>query len=263
MFTRYFNMKEEPFKERVTIEQILKDERLTQGLARLQFLAEFGTIALITGQTGIGKSTLIKLFLSTIALNQYKPIYIHFTQIRTSCFFNLIVTELKEVPKRNKEQLFFQIMEKISNSSLTTLLVIDEAHLLTVESLTDLRLLVSSALENKPPVKIILTGQDELKNKLKRGALNDFAQRISVYYHLKPLSKAQTTAYIDFHMNYSGASDRIFESEVKDMIHECSNGIPRQINNIAASCLINAAINKSQKINMLIFNQTLSEIQLF
>jgi len=263
MFTTYFNMKVQPFKERVPVEQILKDERLMQGLARLQFLVESGTVALITGQTGVGKSILIKLFLSTIASNQYKPIYIHFTQIRTSCFFNLIVTELKEVPKRNKEQLFFQIIEKINNTSLTTLLIIDEAHLLTVEALTDLRLLISSALENEPPLKIILTGQDELKNKLKRGVLNDFAQRISVCHHLKPLSKTQTAAYIDFHVNYSGASDKIFEPEVKNMIYEYSNGIPRQINNIATACLINAAIHKSQKVNMQIFNQTLSDFQLF
>lgn len=263
MFTTYFKMKNQPFCERIACRQILKDDRISEGLARLEFLAESGTIALVTGQTGVGKSTLIKLFLSSIGQNQYKPIYIHFTQIRTSCFFNLIVTELKEVPKRNKEQLFFQIVEKIRNSSLTTLLIIDEAHLLSIEALTDLRLLVSSALDEEPPLKIILSAQDDINNKLARASLADFKGRISTAYYLKPLSKDQTSAYIDFHMNNAGSNDKVFDPEVKDMIHEHSNGIPRQINNIATTCLINAATHNSQKINMQIFNETIADMRQF
>jgi len=91
----------------------------------------------------------------------------------------------------------------------------------------------------------------------------DFGQRISVYYHLKPLSKTQTIAYIDFQMKQAGASEKVFEPEVKEMIHEYSNGIPRQINNIATACLINANIQNTQKINLELLNQTMREFQLF
>lgn len=262
MFTTFFKMKTQPFVERVSIEQILKDERISQGLARLQYLASFGTIALITGQTGVGKSILIKLFLATLAQNQYLPVYIHFTHLRASSLFKLIVSELGESPKLTKEQTFLQIISKVHKTNLTILLIIDEAHLLHSDAITDLRLLISSAIEDTPPLKIILSGQEEIKKRLNMSSNIDFWQRISVYYHLKPLTKAQTIAYIDFQMKQVGASEKIFEPEVKEIIHEYSNGIPRQINNIATACLISASIQNSQKINLEVLNQTMSEFQL-
>lgn len=263
MFTNYFKMKNLPFAERMPLTQIMKDERISQGLARLQYLASQGTIALLTGQTGVGKSTLIKLFLSLLPQNHFLPIYIYFTNLRASSLFNLIVNELGEVSKRTKERMFLQIRDKIRKSNLTILLIFDEAHLLNSDAITDLRLLVSSALEEVLPLKIILSGQEEIKNTLKRSSLTDFAQRISVAYQLKSLTKAQTQAYIDFQINYSGACEKIFPAETKEMIHEYANGIPRQINNIATACMINASIQKIQIINHEVLTQTMAEFQLF
>jgi general secretion pathway protein A len=263
MFTTHFKMKIQPFCESISAQQILQDERMTQGLARLQYMASQGTIALITGQTGVGKSTLIKLFLSNLPQKQYQPVYVHFSHVRASSLLKLIVTELGEVPKQTKERVFLQIIDKTQKANLTTVLIIDEGHLLDSDAITDLRLLVSSALQEAPPLKIILSGQEGLKNKLKRSSHTDFAQRISVHCPLKALSKTQTVAYIDYQMKYAGASEKIFEPEVKEMIHDYSSGIPRQINNIATGCLINASIQKAQKINLELLNQTMAEFQLF
>ncbi|MBE7548712.1 MAG: hypothetical protein HS127_16800 [Planctomycetia bacterium] len=91
----------------------------------------------------------------------------------------------------------------------------------------------------------------------------DFAQRISVHYHIHPLTKTQTAAYIDFHLKSSGASDKIFDSDVKDLIHEFSAGIPRQINAISTACLINASIRQSQKITRISSIRLLLKFNLF
>lgn len=263
MFTTFFKMTALPFTEIVSINQIFKDDRISQGLARLQYLTLQGTIALITGLTGIGKSVLIKLFLSNLPKNHYKTLYIHFTNIKASSLFKLIATELGETPKLAKERVFLQIIDKVSKINQAVLLIIDEAHLLDTDSITNLRLLVSSALQEAPPVKIILAGQDDIKKKLKHSSLADFDNRISLKFHLPPLSKAQSIAYIDFQLNYSGASHKIFDSDVKEMIHEFSNGVPRLINNISTACLINASIHKVQKIDSHLLNQTMAEFLLF
>ena len=261
MFTNYFKMTAQPFAERIPVQQILQDERISQGLARLQYMTSQGTIALITGLTGVGKSILIKLFLSSIPQNQYLPIYIHFTNIKATSLLNLIVTKLGEAPKQTKERLFLQIIDKAKNTNLIIILIIDEAHYLGSDAITDLRLLVSSAIDKAPPLKIILAGQEKLNNKIKTTSHADFNNRISVLCKLKPLSNAQTMAYIDYQMKYSGASEKVFDPEVKDMIHEYANGIPRQINNIAIACLINAATLNAQKINLDILNQTIAEFK--
>jgi len=261
MFTTYFKMTKHPFAERIPVDQIIRDERMTQGLSRLLYMICHGTIALIIGLTGIGKSTLIKLLLASLPQNQYQPIYIHFTNIKSGSLLNLIVTELGEVPRHSKEKLFLQIIEKARKSNRTLLLIVDEGHLLNSDAITDLRLLISSAIDETPPLKIILAGQEKLNDQLKRISNADFAQRISVRCNLRSLTKPQTTAYIDFQMKYSGVSDKIFEQEVKHSIHDYSNGIPRQINNIAIACLINASINKAQRINIEMLNQTMPEFK--
>ncbi|MBE7549010.1 MAG: AAA family ATPase [Planctomycetia bacterium] len=262
MFTSHFSMTTQPFSERINTSLIMKDERFTQGLAT-QYLLHSGSIAVLYGQTGVGKSTLLKLFLSQIPQNLFLPIYLHFTHLKSSSLLSLIVSQLGEIPKHTKDRLFLQIMDKSLRSNLTPIIVIDEAHLLKTDAITDLRLLVSSPLDSSTHLKIILSGQEHLKYILKRDIHADFAQRISVHYHIHPLTKTQTAAYIDFHLKSSGASDKIFDSDVKDLIHEFSAGIPRQINAISTACLINASIRQSQKITQDIFHQALAEIQSF
>lgn len=259
MFTTHFKMSKQPFAERIPVEQILKDDRMAQGLARLEYMISQGTIALITGLTGVGKSILIKLLLSSLPQNQYLPVYIHFTNIKTGSLLNLIVTQLGEVPKQTKERLFLQIIEKAKKTNLIIILIIDEAHFLESNAITDLRLLVSSALDESPPLKIILAGQEKLNNTIKRTTHADFDNRVSVHCAIKPFTKGQTMAYIDYQMVYAGASEKVFEPEVKNMIHEYANGIPRKINNIATTCLINASIQNTQKISLEILNQTMTE----
>lgn len=263
MFTTYFKMKAQPFAERIAPEHIMRNEYISQGLARLHYLSSHGTIALITGQTGVGKSALIRLFLTTLPQNHFLPLYIFFSHLKAFGLLRLIVAQLGEIPKTTKERLFLQLTDKLSKINLSVLLIIDEAHLLDSDALIDLRLLVSSALDTAPPLRIILVGQEKLTSELKRSSHTDFAHRISVYFHLQSLTKTQTKAYIDSQLKYSGVSEKTFDQEVKDMIYEYSNGIPRQINNIATACLINAAIHKIQKINLTLLKQTMTEFQQF
>lgn len=262
MFTDHFKLTEQPFLERTPVERLQEDERITQGLARLQYLVHAGCIAVVTGHTGVGKSTLIKLFLHSLSRNHYQPLYLHITHVKALALLKLIVMSLGEVPKRGKENLFLQILEKSQATELTTILVVDEAHLTDPHALIDLRLLVSSALGDKPPLKIILTGQDSLWDQLKRTAHTDFLQRISVRYYLRSLTREETTSYIDFQMRKAGGSDKVFEPEAKNLIHDYAGGVPRQINNVATACLINAAGKKIQKINEALASETLAEFHL-
>lgn len=263
MFTTFFNMSSQPFSERIPVEKIIKDDRMQYSLARLQYMLLQGDIALIHGSSGVGKSTLIKLFLATLPQNQYMPLYINFTHLKSSSLLNLIVAQLDETPKNTKDRLFLQIKEKVRKSNLIIVLIIDEAHLLEIDTITDLRLLISPAIEETSTIKIILSGQDAIRKKLKRSSLADFAQRVCVSCRINPLTQTESFSYIELQMKYAEASDKIFQPEAKEMIFEYSGGIPRQINNVATASLINASIEKSQIINHDLMVQTISELQSF
>ncbi len=262
MFTTHFKMTTHPFLESTPTDRILRDERVTQGLARLEYLASAGTLALVTGPTGVGKSSLIKLFLASLSRNRYQPVYVYLTHVSANGLLKLIVAALGEAPKHSKDRLFLQILDKTRQTEPTTLLVLDEAHLVAPEALTDLRLLVSSVLEDGPSLKIVLTGQEALRDQLKHSCHADLVHRISVRYHVPPMTQAQTAAYMDHHMTTAGASDKVFDTEAKGLIHDYASGLPRQINNIATACLIQAAARNVQKINEQLVNDTMAEFQL-
>ena len=262
MFLNHFKMSGHPFLERPPMEWILNDERFSQSLARLEYFSQQGTLALVIGQTGVGKSTLLRVFIQNLSKNRYRPIYLHFTGIKSSALLRLIVTQLGEAPRRGKDNLFLQILDRTKNGDLTTVLIIDEAHLIDTEALTDLRLLVSSALDTDVPIKIVLSGQEGLAKLLARASLSDLVNRITVRCHLFTLTKDQTGSYIDSRMRYAGSNEKVFEVEAKSLIHDYASGIPRQINNIATACLLNAAARDLHKINESLVTDTMAEFRL-
>jgi general secretion pathway protein A len=262
VFTTHFKMTAHPFAESMPADRFLKDERIAQGLARLEYFATAGRLALITGPTGVGKSTLIKLFIASLSRNRYHPVYVYLTHVGANGLLKLIVSAMGEAPRHSKDRLFLQILDKTRQSEPTTLLVLDEAHLVEPQTLTDLRLLVSSVLEDGPQLKIVLSGQEVLRDQLKRSSHADLVHRISVRYHVPPMTREQTAAYIDHHMNSSGASDKVFNAEARSLIHDYGSGLPRQVNNLATACLINAAARNLQKITDQLVNETMAEFQL-
>ena len=262
MFLTRFNMTQNPFTEQPPIEWLLKDERIAQGLARLEHLANHGLLALILGQTGVGKSSLLRLFMHALAKNRHRALYLHLTHLNGPGLLRLIVAGLGEQPRLGKDRLFRQIIERVRKADAPTILIIDEAHLIEPAALTDLRLLLSGAGDDAPSLKMVLCGQEPLRALITRASHEDLQNRISVRYHIHPLEKQQTNAYIDARIRQSGAAEKLFEPEAKNAIHEYAAGIPRQINNIATACLMHADAQDANKISETLVNQTMAEFRL-
>lgn len=253
-----FHMTQNPFAEHPPVDALHKDERFIQGLARMQYFLTEGILALLIGMTGVGKSSLIRLFMHSLPRNKVIPVSMHLTNITAKGLLRMLVHSLGEVPKIGKDRLFLQIINKTQNSDLPILVIIDEAHLLTAEALTDLRLLVSGTPNQT--LKIILSGQEPLRYTLKREKHADLACRINVAYALHALTKDQTMAYIDARLRAcNAAAEKIFDSEAKSLIYEYARGIPRQINRIAAACLLNAETTKQQRVTENLVNLTITE----
>jgi len=261
MFLEHFSLNAHPFTEKPPIEWLLRDEHIDQALARLKFFEQQGTIALIIGQTGLGKSSLLRLFIHQLPQNRYNPLYLHLTPLNANAFLRLIVIKLGEKPKMGKDRMLLQILERINQNDKCTLFIIDEAHLIDPNTLTDLRLLISS-IDEEIYLKIILCGQENLSHILKRSSHADLLHRVTLQFIMRSLSKEKTSAYIDYRITKAGGSDKIFEPEAKDLIHDYTGGVARQINNVATACLINAAARGVKKITEALVNETMTEFHL-
>jgi general secretion pathway protein A len=262
MFIDHFQMTSHPFTEKPHDQALLCDERFDQALARLKFFRDQGQLALITGYTGVGKSSLLKLFKKDLPRNRCRHHFFNITSLNANAFLRMIVSRLGEPPKMGKDRLFLQIISRIRNTETDTLFFIDEAHLLPSQALIDLRLLlIGNGDDAVPPLKIVLCGQEPLASRLKRSELADLDGRINVRIRLTPLTKFQTTAYINHRLKSAGSSEKIFDSDAKDLIHDFSGGIPRTINHLATICLINAASKNLSQVNDQIVNHSMIELR--
>lgn len=262
MFLNHFKFTSQPFAERAPADTLWPDERMQQGLARLRYVAEHGTVGLVTGSSGVGKSALLKRFLHELSGPGWQPVYLHLTHLPAAGMLKLLVGKLDEVPRRGKDRLLQQILEKARQAEGTLLVILDEAHLLNVEALTDIRLLISSALDDAPPLKVVLVGQEPLRHTLRQSSQAALLTRIGVRHHLPSLNKPQTVAYINFQLKQAGGSEKLFEELTKGMIHDYSGGVPRQINNLATACLLAAAAENESQVTEATLQKTLAEFQL-
>lgn len=162
MFLTHFALTAHPFAEKPPIAWLQRDPRIDEALARLKFFEQQGAIALIIGQTGVRKSSLLRLFIQELPQNRYHPLYLHLTPVCASAFLRLMVTKLGEKPKMGKDRMLLQALDRIQQNEKCTLLIIDEAHLIDPQTLTDLRLLISS-IEDEISLKILFCGQENLK----------------------------------------------------------------------------------------------------
>lgn len=261
MYHEHFKLKRQPFCEHAAADSLWIDDRMKEALARLAYLAESGTLGLVTGPSGVGKSALLKRFLADLP-QRCEAVYCHLTHLRSSGVLKSLVTQLGEVPRLGKDRLFEQILQAAGRVEGTLLVVMDEAHLLDGDALTDLRLLISSALDAGPPLKLLLVGQQTLRATLKRSQHADLLNRINVHYQLRALSKEGTGRYLDIQMERAGGVADVFDAEVKGLIHDFTGGIPRAINNLATSCLLGATGAGVLRIDTSLFQRTVSEFQL-
>lgn len=259
-YLEHFKLHSQPFSEHAARESLWEDARMQEGLSRLQHLVHSGLLGLVTGASGLGKSALLKRFMGEQSPQVCQTIYCHLAHLPTNGLLKLVLSQMGELPKRGKDKLYSQLLDRARRTEGTLLLVFDEAHLLSGDALVDLRLLVSSAIEVAPPLKILLVGQEHIRQTLKRSEYTDIVNRISVRYQLRPLSKEQTRHYIDYQVAHHGGDPKFFDEVVKDQIHEFTGGNPRGINNAAIACLLQATSKRSMRIDEETFRQASIEL---
>jgi type II secretory pathway predicted ATPase ExeA len=189
----------------------------------------------ITGDIGSGKTTLIRHLLK----RSYKNINYGIIANTHESFGNLlqwiltafgIQSETNDLAARYEAFVSYLIAQYAAGKQ--TILIVDEAQNLSIELLEELRLLSNINADEDQLLQMILVGQPELLEKLRRPELVQFAQRISVSYHLTPLSYFETKGYIKHRLTVAQADPELFsESAIKAVFH-FTKGVPRLINSV-------------------------------
>jgi type II secretory pathway predicted ATPase ExeA len=262
MFCEHFAFTGLPFFRSVRPEQVFPTVRLESALSRLQMLLTTREIGVVIGESGVGKSTLLDLFLSHVFVSHYRIISLPTSQSKPRELYRAAATALGASPVgANALKIVNLLTHSHMESNRPNLLILDEAQLLSPACLNELRLLSNIQEKHEPLVILILFGQPQLASNLKLPDMAPLAQRISVWITLEGLSEDETCGYIHWQLKNAGAArpEDVFLPAVKTAIHRWTNGTPRKINRAAWECLNQACLEGAHVVTEEIF-QTVCKI---
>jgi general secretion pathway protein A len=197
----------------------------------------------ITGEIGTGKTTLVRFL-----LNQLEPdITVGLISNTHRSFGELLqwILFAFKLDHRGKEKVemfqnFLDFLIEQYAQNRRTLLIVDEAQNLSVDTLEELRMLSNVNADKDQVLQVILVGQAGLRDTLRRPELEQFAQRIAVDYHLEALDQQETRAYIYHRIKVAGGGEgiKIFRAAACDAVYEYAQGVPRLINLLCDTALV-------------------------
>lgn len=143
-----------------------------------------------------------------------------------------------------------------------TVLIIDEAQNLTNDLLEQIRLLSNLETDDRKLLQIVLMGQPELRDRLNDFNLRQLRQRITVRYHLRPLTRAEVGQYVHHRLQVSGAKGSpYFTNAALWRIHHYSSGIPRIVNALCDKCLLAGFVQTRDNIDFRMVGKAIRELE--
>jgi type II secretory pathway predicted ATPase ExeA len=243
MFEQFFGLTRRPFGKTPDPSFLYESPQHAEALARLEWAVEEKDLALLVGEIGSGKTTLSRALIDRIG--DARPVVLLINpRVTPSQLLRAIAAGLGIQPARYRNDVLEQIQAKLLElyeSKREPVLIVDEAHLLPSKATFDeIRLLTNFQLDDQNLLSVLLIGQPELEKKIEKPYYAPLRQRIGLRYHLGPLSLEDTIAYIEHRIQMAGGRQNPFRREAMEEIHAVSGGIPRVINTLATTALIDA-----------------------
>jgi general secretion pathway protein A len=242
MYEDFYGFKEKPFALTPDPEYLYMSPQHESALTMLEYgLTLDGGITVVTGDVGSGKTTLIRRALQVLD-PQFTVGIISNTHrnIGELLKWVLFAYDLDYHSKDKAElyHIFIEFIIKQYAANRRTLLIIDEAQNMDIETLEELRMLTNVNTDKDQILQLLLVGQPELAEKLKLPELRQFRQRISAGFHLTPLDFRDTCAYIRHRLAVAGGDTAIFDDMACGAVHYQTKGVPRLINSLCDAALV-------------------------
>jgi general secretion pathway protein A len=246
MYLEFYGLKEAPFSITPDPRYVFLSERHRDALAHLLYgigKGGSGGFVQLTGEVGTGKTTLCRLLLEQLPENTRVALVLNpklspVELLETICEeLKLDIAERRGSLKGLVDTLNAYLLDAYAQG-LRVVLIVDEAQELSVDALEQVRLLTNLETPTQKLLQIILLGQPELRGKLNKPELRQLAQRITARYHLTPLDRDETEAYVRHRIAVAGGARLPFSRLGLRALYQRSGGVPRLINVIADRALM-------------------------
>lgn len=267
MYHSYFGIEEQAFSIAVNPRYMYMSAQHREALAHLLYGVKSGGFVMLTGEVGTGKTTTIRCLLEQLPSNA--DVAMVMNPAASARDLMCSICDEFGVSYHADETSLKILTDKLNAFLLSnhsqgrnSIVLIDEAQLLRISTLEQIRLLTNLESNTQKMLQIILVGQPELNDLLAKPALRQLSQRITARYHLRPLNVDETKAYIRHRLSVAGlppGRDPFPENVVKK-VHSISGGIPRLINILCDRMLLGAYTRETTAVDAHICQQASAEV---
>ncbi len=266
MYLEYYGLSEPPFnitpnprflfysaKHREAFNHVLYGIRERKGFVQL------------TGEVGAGKTTICRAILEKLG-EGYSTALILNPILDSDGLMKAIAAEyglkIKGFDRMETLGAINEFLLSLVEHGKDAVLIIDEAQDLTDELLEQVRLLSNLETDDRKLLQIVLMGQPELRDRLNAHNLRQLRQRITVRYHLKPLTMEEVARYIQHRLQVSGANGAPwFTRAAIWRIHRYSQGVPRLVNALSDKCLLAGYVKQTDHIDFYTVGRAIRELE--
>ena len=243
MYQEYYGLDAPPFNITPDPRFLFFSRRHRQAFEHILFgVSERKGFIQITGEVGAGKSTLCRKVLEELQDGYATALILN--PVMTP--IQLMRSILRELDLKASGNDRVRLVERLNeflldraHANIVVVLFIDEAQDMSDELLEQVRLLSNLETDRHKLLQIVLIGQPELRGRLDKQKLRQLRQRITVRYHLGPISRQETVAYIQHRLLIAGSNGRpTFSRPAYSAIHRYARGVPRLINAVCDKTLL-------------------------
>jgi general secretion pathway protein A len=268
VYKAFFGLERNPFEVSPDPAFLYPTARHYEALANLYYvIRERKGFVVLTGEVGTGKTLLVRCLLHKLEKQGVKYAYIFNPALTPVEFLRYVAADLAvPIEWKDKSDLLFGLYRYLirrNEEGMTTVLVVDEAHLLSPEVLEESRLLNNLETPRGKLLQIVLVGQPELDEKLDSKQLRQLKQRVAFRCQLQPLNFDEVQEYVKWRLKRAGANGQppVFSENTFESIYKHSRGYPRLINTICENALISAYAAGTREISVRLIEEACQDLR--
>jgi len=266
MYLEHWNLNLLPFENVPNPAFFYPSPTHEEALERLKYAVYHGKgAAMITGGVGCGKTILSRALIKRLEKERYHVAAMTNPLLAPVAFLYSVMCSFKEsygdTPPKTKlwNELEDRLMKNMQRGK-GSVLIIDEAQAITDRrTLEELRMLLNLQTDDKFMLTLILLGQLELEHLVEK--VEPLKQRIAIKYRLNPLSLTDVGAYVGHRLRIAGSKKSPFSDEALETIHACTQGVPRDINNLCDRSLLAAYLENIERVDKAVVDEAWQDLQ--